>query len=273
MQFLGVSYINSDEYNFLVCEFMDNEFFSHLESLIIQLGPQECLIQSNDLQSSARLKTILQRSNILCTPVPKMDYSDSIITDLNRLLQFENEEQQGCNTLPEINLKLAVASLHAAITYLELTADAALHGKYKMQMLDTKRYVHLDHAAVKALNIFPKDGINSKAKKNTSIYGLLDGCRTAHGRRMLAQWVKQPLRDINTLTDRLDIVEVFVNDRSVRHQLYNDHLRRIPDILTLAKKLLRKKARLQDIYRLVTRDKNMEMLILRVKYNNHILLS
>lgn len=246
---MGVSCINTDEYNFMVCEFTDNEFFSHLESLIIQLGPRECLVQSNDLQSSARLQTILQRSNILCTPVQKMDFSDNVIADLNRLLRFENKEQQGCNTLPEMNLKFAMASLHAAITYLELSAVAELHGKYRMQILDTKRYVHLDHAAVKALNILPKYGLNSKIKKNTSIYGLLDGCRTAHGRRMLAQWVKQPLRDINTLTDRLDIVELFVNDSSVRHQLYNDHLRRIPDILTLAKKMLRKKAKLQDIYR------------------------
>lgn len=249
VQLLGVSYINIDERIFSICEFTDNEFFSQLESLIIQMSPRECLIEGNDLQSSSRLKTILNRSNILCTVQKKMEFSQNIVTDLNRLLHFEKGQQQSCNSLPEMNLKTGMASLHAAIVYLELMADTDLHGKFKTQILDTKRYVHLDHAAVKALNILPKEGASINERKNTSLIGLLDCCRTVHGRRTLAQWIKQPLKDLNTLTDRLDIVEAFVNDSSLRYNIFNDHLKRVPDLLMLSKKLLKKKVRLQDAYR------------------------
>lgn len=65
----------------------------------------------------------------------------------------------------------------------------------------------MDAAAVRALNLLPGPGSNS-LNKHHSVLGLLDRCRTPQGHRLLAQWVKQPLRDLNAVTERLDIVQV-----------------------------------------------------------------
>lgn len=67
--------------------------------------------------------------------------------------------------------------------------------------------------------------------------------------RLLTQWIRQPLTDMNKINERLDIVEVLVTDTDIRQQLYDQHLRTIPDLQALMRKIQRKKANLQDCYR------------------------
>ena len=69
--------------------------------------------------------------------------------------------------------------------------------------------------------------------------------------RLLCQWVRQPLKDMNIITERHDIVEVLTQETVLRQALYEEHLRKIPDLQALSKRLQRKKANLQDCYRLV----------------------
>jgi hypothetical protein len=69
--------------------------------------------------------------------------------------------------------------------------------------------------------------------------------------RLLAQWVKQPLRDRCTIAERHDVVQVILQDAEMRQALREEHLRRIPDLQALSKKLGRKKAGLQDCFRCV----------------------
>jgi hypothetical protein len=66
----------------------------------------------------------------------------------------------------------------------------------------------------------------------------------------LAQWLRQPLRDINLINERLDVVELLVNSSQLRLQLHEDHLRRIPDLQALSRRLTRKKANLHDCYKI-----------------------
>jgi DNA mismatch repair ATPase MutS len=69
--------------------------------------------------------------------------------------------------------------------------------------------------------------------------------------RLLAQWVKQPLRDRCTIAERHDMVQVILQDAEMRQALREEHLRRIPDLQALSKKLGRKKVGLQDCFRCV----------------------
>uniref|UniRef100_A0A182JMG9 DNA mismatch repair proteins mutS family domain-containing protein n=1 Tax=Anopheles atroparvus TaxID=41427 RepID=A0A182JMG9_ANOAO len=177
---IGLGFIDVNEHRMAVVEFVDDDFYTELEALIVILGPKECLLPS---------VTAEEPSN---------------------------------------------------------------HGNYQLNLLNTKRYVHLDAAAVSALNLFPKPGtpINSNAFRWHSVLGVLDRCRTPQGHRLMAQWIKQPLRDYEMIKDRHDIVECLVDDSSVRAELYNNHLKKLPDILLALKRLLRRKASLQDIFRL-----------------------
>jgi DNA mismatch repair protein MSH2 len=98
--------------------------------------------------------------------------------------------------------------------------------------------------------------------KSSSLYGLLNNCRTAQGQRLLMQWLKQPLTDTAKISrivslcvlgreilicidERLDIVEAFVNDSSIRTFISQDFLGRVPDFERLVRKFIRKKANLE----------------------------
>lgn len=112
-------------------------------------------------------------------------------------------------------------------------------------------FVHLDSAAVAALNIMPKPGTHPSmpSYRWQSILGVLDHCRTPQGHRLMSQWVKQPLRSSEILNDRHNIVQCLLESPETLDMLSLDYLKRIPDILMLTKKLMRRKANLQDLFR------------------------
>eukprot|EP00112_Aurelia_sp_Birch-Aquarium-sp1_P003287 Seg1365.5 transcript_id=Seg1365.5/GoldUCD/mRNA.D3Y31 product="DNA mismatch repair protein Msh2" protein_id=Seg1365.5/GoldUCD/D3Y31 len=65
---VGVAYSDAEARKFGVCEFADNDQFSNLEALLVQIGPKECLVAGPDSSSeSAKLKQVLERSNVLVT--------------------------------------------------------------------------------------------------------------------------------------------------------------------------------------------------------------
>lgn len=145
-----------------------------------------------------------------------------------------------------------MSALTALLKYLELLTDESNHGNYEFSTPNIKRFVHLDNAAISALNVFPKNDLkyNINSTKYTSVLSVLDHCKTAQGHRLIAQWLKQPLKDIDLIEERHNIVECLLNNISVCNSLQNDYLKRVPDLLQLLKKLLRKKASLQDIFKL-----------------------
>ncbi|OAD54587.1 DNA mismatch repair protein Msh2 [Eufriesea mexicana] len=219
---IGLSCVDTTATLFSVCEFQDNESFSNLESLIVTLAPKECLlIQGEGSYEFQTLKQLMERNNVMITTRKKNEFSsESVVQDLNTLIKFKKDEG---------NLN-----------------------QYSIDQIKQSRYLKLDSAAIKALNIEPRLDTSSILNGNasSSILTLLDKCRTPQGHRLLAQWVRQPLKDLSLIKERHDIVEALVNSNEVRSNLSEDHLRRIPDLQVLAKKLARKKATLQDCFKI-----------------------
>lgn len=90
-----------------------------------------------------------------------------LIQDLNNLLHFNERQQQNAHSMPELKMTIAMSSLNAAIKYLDLMSDSCNRHRYKIVLMNLDRFVHLDAAAVSALNLIPKPGtsITSAAYK------------------------------------------------------------------------------------------------------------
>jgi DNA mismatch repair protein MSH2 len=98
--------------------------------------------------------------------------------------------------LAESDYHLAFRSAASLIQYLELLADDTNLGAYRLVAYSLENYMKLDGSAVKALNLIPgpKEG-----NKTTNLFGLLNKCRTAQGSRLLNQWIKQPLMNLEEI--------------------------------------------------------------------------
>ena len=70
----------------------------------------------------------------------------------------------------------------AVLAFTEVMADRDMHGKYSLELYDMGRYMRLDAAAQRALNVLKS---KTDANDNFSLYGLLNRARTAMGKRLL----------------------------------------------------------------------------------------
>nr|ATL75347.1 mutS-like protein 2 [Diachasma muliebre] len=264
---VGVSVMDTVTTTIFVSEFADDDSFSDLEALVVTNAPKECLVieggGNKDFQS---VKRLMERNDVLVTSRKKGDFStDSLIQDLNSLLKFKKGQQENAQALPETSLEQAMSATAALIKYLDLTSDASSIGQFSVKQLERSRYLKLDAAVIKALNIDPPPGSSTiVGGAVTSVLGLLDRCRTPQGHRLIAQWVRQPLKDLALIKERHDIVEQLVKDSDLRSALSEDHLRRIPDLEQLSKKLTRKNAGLQDCYKVYMCMLNLPVLIARL---------
>ncbi|KAJ3212968.1 MutS-like protein, partial [Dinochytrium kinnereticum] len=242
-KFVGAAFTDATTMHHIgLAEFVDNDTFSNFESLLIQMSVKECIVPDDNVgYENRKVKAILDRCGIVATVVKKnfFDAKDAE-QDLNRLLT----EGVSVATLPEFELRTAVASACCLMKYLGLLGDESNFGQYTLKSFDLSQYMRLDSAAIKALNLMPLP--QEGTKKNSSLFGLLNHTKTAQGARLLAQWLKQPLMNLTEIDMRHNLVETFVEDSELRQTLQEENLRRFPDLHRIGKKFLRGNANLQE---------------------------
>lgn len=243
---VGVCFADASVRELGVSEFLDNDLYSNFESLLIQLGVKECLLQGDGQKKDvelAKLRSIADNCGVAIADRSPSDYGTrDIEQDLSRLLR----DERAVGTLPQTDLKLAMGSAAALIKYLGVLSDPSNFGQYQLYQHDLSQFMKLDASALKALNLMPgpRDG-----SKTMSLYGLLNHCKTPVGSRLLSQWLKQPLMSLEEIERRQQLVEAFVMHTELRQTLQEEHLRSIPDLYRLSKKFQRKQANLEDVVR------------------------
>ncbi|OLL22825.1 DNA mismatch repair protein msh-2 [Neolecta irregularis DAH-3] len=219
---VGVGFANANLRELGVCEFIDNEVFSNLESLVIQLGAKECVLQQDQKKDYdlTKIRETIDRCGIVITEKRAVDFnSRDIAQDLRRLMNGD----VNTSVLPQLDLKVASSALAALIRYLNLLSDSTNFGQYQLYQHDLAHFMKLDASAVKALNLMPSP--REGANKSMSLFGLLNKCKSSLGTRLLSQWLKQPLMSFSEIQDRHTLVEAFVEHSEVRQIFQEDLLK------------------------------------------------
>lgn len=262
---IGVSFVDTSDYKIGMLDIIDNEVFSNLESFLIQLGVRECLLpdlnkNENVAGELKKISGVIERCGSVVTFIKSQEFSEKDVElDLAKLVGDEL-----ALSLPK-HSNLALGACGALLGYLQLLSEQDQMGKYEVVQHSLEEFIKLDASAIKALNLFPQNqshsfaapnapnlsfgGLGSNRSKISSLFQLLNNCKTNAGVRLLNEWLKQPLTDVDKITKRHILVEYLIDQLELRQMLQTDYLPAIPDVRRLTKKLLRN-GNLEDVLKI-----------------------
>ncbi|KGR72321.1 DNA mismatch repair protein MutS [Streptococcus phocae subsp. salmonis] len=182
------------------------------------------------------------------------------------LLGFDVSEEEQSVLANQMNLLLSVedtamtesALIDKQLTEVEITAAGKLlNYVHKTQMrelshlqrlvhYEIKDYLQMSYATKSSLDLLENARTN---KKHGSLYWLLDETRTAMGMRLLRTWIDRPLVHLETILERQEIVQVFLDAFIERTDLSNS-LKGVYDIERLASRVSFGKANPKDLLQL-----------------------
>ncbi|KAJ8594960.1 hypothetical protein M405DRAFT_929851 [Rhizopogon salebrosus TDB-379] len=202
---VGIAFADTSVREFGVADFTDNDLFSNLESLVIQLSVKEAIIPTGTVSGTTdrdldlnKAKAVFERCGIVVTERKPSEFTAKNVEDDVKRLTVDPEAETAA-AIPELSLLSAPSALSALISYLSLISDPSNYGAYKLRTHDLARYMRLDASALRALNLIDAPGSAGSINKNATLLGLLNKCKTAQGTRLLGTWLKQPLINLHEI--------------------------------------------------------------------------
>jgi len=123
----------------------------------------------------------------------------------DRLLkQFETSSLKGFGVQ---NLTFGVIAAGAILYYLDITQHSELGHITNLSRIDEDKYVWLDKFTIRNLELF-----HSPYEGARTFIDVIDRTISPMGGRLLKRWISLPLKDIQPITDRHDIVAYFVDN-------------------------------------------------------------
>ena len=211
-KYAGISFLDISTGEFMTAE----GNFEYIDKLLNSLQPKEVLIEKRKSE---------QFFEVFGTGFNVFKLDDWIFTSDNAneklLKQFATKNLKGFGVE---NLQLGIISAGAILQYLEITEHKSLNHISKLARIEEDHYVWLDKFTIRNLELF-----RSLYDEGKTLIDILDRTSTPMGSRMMKRWVALPLKDIQTIEDRQDIVEYFLKEDESRQQVL-DLLKGIGDL-------------------------------------------
>ena len=200
----GVAFLDISTGEFLTAE----GSFEYVDQLLNNFQPKEVLLEKS------RQQEFLE---IFGTKFYTYKLDDWIFTEQSaqdRLLKhFETSSLKGFGVQ---GLQYGIIAAGAILQYLDITQHDHLQHITKINRIEEDRYVWLDKFTIRNLELFLS--LNEGAR---TLIEIVDQTISPMGARMLKRWISLPLKDIQPINDRLDIVEFFCKNPEFRESIIN----------------------------------------------------
>jgi DNA mismatch repair protein MutS len=164
---------------------------------IARLKPAEILAEeelANDLRKDSYTTKSLESW--------QFDYHQNY-QDLCQHFKMENLDGFGCG-----GLNPSIAAAGSILSYAKLTQQSDLRHISKLSLFKAQDILHLNRFTRKHLEITE----NLYGQTDTSLFEVVNFCKTAMGTRKLKAWLHAPLVDSNLINQRLDTVEAILDN-------------------------------------------------------------
>ena len=129
------------------------------------------------------------------------------------------------------HLHNGVIAAGAIMQYLELTQHTHIGHITSLARLEEEKFVRLDSFTIRSLEL-----VQPMQADGSSLLDVIDRTVTPMGSRMLRRWAVFPLRHIEPISQRLDMVTHFMQNSDFM-ELVNDRLHRIGDLERIVSKV------------------------------------
>lgn len=121
-------------------------------------------------------------------------------------------------------LKSGVVAAGAILFYLEFTQHTQVKHISQLARLDEDRYVWLDKFTVRNLELF-----SSPSEGARTLLSCLDRTISPMGGRLLRRWISLPLKEVQQINARLDMVQCFISHPTLSEEVAG-HVREVGDL-------------------------------------------
>jgi len=257
---LGVASIDLNQNWLAVAEFDDDQVLSSFASFLTQYPALKCYCAADVASANQSLLTPSNSSpgffNDVMAVVRRRLAGGAEVVELNkattnaalgqtqyvlsdspilRILTPQTKEPVAKFFDSADNSSLALDALAILVSQLQFALGDLAAETFTGHVVNLNKFMKLDQAALVALNIFPGP---QDTNKQMSLEGLLGITRTNAGARRLRQWLRQPLLDLNEISQRHDVVEALVNSSKLL-QGVTGGLRALPDVERHCKKIIK----------------------------------
>lgn len=221
--------------------------FDYIDKLLVSFKPKEVLVE----RSKQSLFKELFGSKLYVYPLEDWIFTKE--TAIERLLkQFDTLSLKGfgVETLYQGNVAAG-----AILQYLDLTHHTQNKHITKLNRIEKELYVWLDKFTIRNLEVLSP--VNEGGK---SLIDVIDKTWSPMGARLMRRWLSLPLKNIQPINDRLNVVDYYVNNSETKSGIEN-HIKQIGDL----ERLISKVALLRVTPREVVQLKNSLNAIIPVK--------
>lgn len=197
---IGFAYIEHTTGEFRVTEFTDRESF---EDELTRLRPSELLFSEEQAADFDLLPYALEYDGYTFL-LDQAEYT------LKEHFKVQSLDGFGCSGLGP-----AIGAAGAIMHYVETQLRRSVSHLRTLQAYQTDQYVQIDASSQMNLDLVTSrsDGVKG------SLLGAIDRTSTPMGARKLRNWVLHPIRDLETLTARQDLVEALIRESFLLSEL------------------------------------------------------
>ncbi|KAI3670995.1 hypothetical protein L1987_87641 [Smallanthus sonchifolius] len=231
----GFAFVDCASLQFWIGSVTDDASCAALGALLMQVSPAEVIYESQGLSKETQkaLNKYSLTGSVVSQLTPAQPFSDFVdSSEVRNVFQlkeyFKGSSNVWDHALDEVvHQDIALCALGGLTSHLSrLKLDDALRNGSIFPYEVYRGCLRMDGQTMANLEIF-----NNNADGGTSgtLYKYLDNCVTLSGKGLLRRWLCHPLKDVEEINRRLNVVEEFMGHAEIS-ALIAQHLKKLPHL-------------------------------------------
>ncbi len=226
---LGISFLDVSTGEYLIAQ-GNTEY---IDKLLQNFAPSEILVQKQNKQQFLEVFENRYYSFYLDDWVFQTEYANETLQN-----HFEVKSLKGFGIQ---DLKCAIIAAGAVLYYLSETQHNQLKHIQNISRIAEDNYVWMDRFTVRNLELYNPNSVNA-----VTLLDVIDKTISPMGGRLLKRWLALPLKNIDSIKNRHELVKHFIDSDSLS-QTVTYQLKQISDLERLVSKVATGKASPREI--------------------------